>query len=95
METYSETMKGRSKNRIVNQTTTTSNNRQTNEEEALTKPVNNVCSFNDDKIALQVQKKDERYNAHSTGGGQQYCAKSLQHCMENFKEKCSPRNVFT
>jgi hypothetical protein len=39
--------------RIVNQTTTTSNNRQTNEEEALTEPVNNVCSFNDDEIALQ------------------------------------------
>jgi hypothetical protein len=30
----------------------------------------------------------------STGGGQQYCAKSLQHCMENFKEKCTPRSIF-
>jgi hypothetical protein len=52
METYSETMKGRSAGRIVNQTTTSSN-RRTNEEEALTEPVNNVCSFNDDEIALQ------------------------------------------
>jgi hypothetical protein len=53
METYSETMKGRSAGRIVNQTTTTNSNRQTNEEEALIEPINNVCSFNDDEIALQ------------------------------------------
>jgi len=52
METYSETMKGKSAGRIVNQTTTSSN-RQTSEEEELTEPVNNVCSFNDDKIAFQ------------------------------------------
>jgi hypothetical protein len=53
METYPETMKGGSAGQIVNQTTTTSSNRRTNEEEALIEPVNNVCSFNDDKIALQ------------------------------------------
>jgi hypothetical protein len=52
METYSETTKCRSAGRIENETTTT-NNRRTNEEEALTEPVNNVCSFNDDEIALQ------------------------------------------
>jgi hypothetical protein len=34
--------------------TTTRSNQQTNEEEALTKPVNNVCSFND--------YDDETYN---------------------------------
>jgi hypothetical protein len=45
-------MKGRSAGQIVNQTTTSSN-RRTNEEEAVTKPINNVCSFIDDKIALQ------------------------------------------
>jgi hypothetical protein len=52
METYSETMKGRSAGQIVNQTTTSSN-RRTTEKEALIEPVNNVFSFNDDKIALQ------------------------------------------
>jgi hypothetical protein len=55
METYSEMMKGIIPCRIANQTTTTSNNRRTNEEEALTEPINNVCSFNDDEIALQKQ----------------------------------------
>jgi hypothetical protein len=89
METYSETMKGRSSGRIVNQTTTKNSNRQTREEEALTEPVNNVCSFNDDEIALQKTK-----NAYSTGARQQYCPKSLQHCMENFEEKCTPKSVF-
>jgi hypothetical protein len=54
METFSQTMKVRSLGRIVNQTTTTTNNQRTNEEEALTELVNNVCSFNDDEIALQV-----------------------------------------
>jgi hypothetical protein len=52
METYSETMKCKSASGIVNKTTT-SNNRRTNEEEALTEPVNNVCIFNDNEIALQ------------------------------------------
>jgi hypothetical protein len=52
METYSKMMKCRSTGQIAN-ATTTSNNRQTNEEEALTELVNNVCSFNDDEIALQ------------------------------------------
>jgi hypothetical protein len=37
--------------------TTTSSNRQTNEEEALTEPVNNVCSFND--------YEDETYNGNN------------------------------
>jgi hypothetical protein len=50
METYSETMKGRSVGRIVNQTTTTTRNRWTSEEEEFTEPTNNVCSFNDDEI---------------------------------------------
>jgi hypothetical protein len=53
MKNYTETIKGRSAGRIVNQTTTTSSNRQTCKEEALIEPVNNVCSFNDDEIALQ------------------------------------------
>jgi hypothetical protein len=52
METYSETMKCRSIGEIANETTT-SNNRRTSEEEVLIEPVNNVCSFNDDEIALQ------------------------------------------
>jgi hypothetical protein len=34
--------------------TTTRNNRRTNEEEAPTELVNNVCSFNDDEIAFQA-----------------------------------------
>ena len=72
--------------------TTTRNNPQTNEQEAPTEPVNNVCIFNDDQIAFQAQKKYEPQNAYSTGGGQQYCPNSLQHCMENFKEKCTPRS---
>jgi hypothetical protein len=46
-------MKCRSAGRIASETTT-SNNRETNEEEALTEPVNNVCSFND--------YEDETYN---------------------------------
>jgi hypothetical protein len=52
METYSKTMKGRTAGRIVNQTTT-SKNQRTSEKEALTELVNNVCSFNDDEIALK------------------------------------------
>jgi hypothetical protein len=53
MENFSETMKGRSAGRIVNQKTTTRSNRRTSREEALTEPLNNVLSFNDDEIALQ------------------------------------------
>jgi hypothetical protein len=71
-----------------------SNDRRTNEEEAPTEPVNNVCSFNDDEIAFQAQNKYETYNVYSTGGGQQYCPNSLQCCMENFEEKCTPRSLF-
>jgi hypothetical protein len=56
-------MKCRSAGRIASETTT-SNNRETNEEEALTEPVNNVCSFNDYEIALQRQNKDETYNGY-------------------------------
>jgi hypothetical protein len=52
METHSDMMKSESVGRIVNQITTC-NNRRTSEKEELTKPVNNVCSFNDDEIALQ------------------------------------------
>jgi len=48
IETYSKMMKCRSESRIANQTTTSSN-RQNNEEEALTEPVKNVCSFNNYK----------------------------------------------
>ena len=74
--------------------TTTSKNRRTNEEEAPTVPVSNVCNFNDDEIDFKAQNKYETYNAYSIGGGQQYCPNSLQHCMENFEKKCTPRSLF-
>jgi hypothetical protein len=57
-------MKCRSAGRIASETTT-SNNRETNEEEALTEPVNNVSSFNGRTrmkhtmaIELAVDKQD-------------------------------------
>jgi hypothetical protein len=49
-------MKCRCVGRIVRETTISSN-RQTSEEEALTKPVNNVCNFND--------YEDETYNGNN------------------------------
>jgi hypothetical protein len=79
-------MKCRSAGRIASEETTSSN-RETNEEEALTKLVNNVSSFNGRTrmkhtmaIELAVDKQD--------------CA---IHCnyIENYEEKCTPRSVFT
>ena len=61
-------------------------NQQTNEEEAITKPINNVCSFNGRtrmKHTMSIELAvDKQVQIHSN-------------CIENFKEKCTPRTVFT
>jgi hypothetical protein len=44
--------------------TTTRSNQETNEEETLTEPVNNVCRFNDYENALQRKNKDKTYNGY-------------------------------
>jgi hypothetical protein len=44
-----------------------STNQRTNKQATTTKPVNNICIFNDDQIASQEQKKYETCDDHESG----------------------------
>jgi len=79
--------------------TTTSSNRQTIEEEALTKPLNNVCSFNDYEVETyngsNRQINEEEVVTKPVNNVCSFNGRTrMKHTMA-IELACTPRTVFT
>ena len=79
---------------LVNETTISSD-RETSKEEAVTKPVNNICISNDYEIVVEPQKELKTYEKHVTTNKQTFLLTNCKHWTENkeYKMKLWHRNL--